>query len=68
TSLTTMIGFGSLYTSSLRLIKDFGLFTAIGVGIAFIITFTLFLAFLFSRLAYCALGKKYRLEISQNAI
>jgi len=47
TSITTMIGFGSLYTSSLRIIKDFGLFTAIGVGIAFIITVTLFLAFLF---------------------
>ena len=46
TSITTMIGFGSLYTSSLRMIKDFGLFTAIGVGIAFIITVTLFLAFL----------------------
>ncbi|MBM3240131.1 RND family transporter [Candidatus Poribacteria bacterium] len=47
TSFTTMIGFISNCTSSLRLIKDFGLFTAIGVGIAFIITFTLFLAFLF---------------------
>ena len=47
TSITTMIGFGSLYTSPLRLIKEFGLFTAIGVGIAFIITVTLFLAFLF---------------------
>ena len=47
TSITTMIGFGSLYTSSIRPIKEFGLFTAIGVGIAFIITVTLFLAFLF---------------------
>ena len=47
TSITTMVGFGSLYTSSLRIIKNFGLFAAIGVGIAFIITVTLFLAFLF---------------------
>ena len=46
TSITTMSGFGSLYTSSLRIIKNFGLFTAIGVGIAFIITVTFFLAFL----------------------
>ena len=46
-SITTIIGFGSLYTSSIRPIKEFGLFTAIGVGIAFIITVTLFLAFLF---------------------
>jgi predicted RND superfamily exporter protein len=47
TSVTTMAGFGSLYTSSLIQIKDFGLSTAIGVGIAFIITVTFFLAFLY---------------------
>jgi len=47
TSLTTMGGFGSLGVSSLTLIKSFGLFTAVGVGIAFIITVTFFLAFLF---------------------
>ncbi len=47
TSITTMIGFGSLYISSLRSIKEFGLFTAIGVGIAFVITVTLFLAILY---------------------
>lgn len=46
TSITTMVGFGSLYTSSIRSIKEFGLFTAIGVAFAFIITVTLFLAFL----------------------
>ena len=47
TSVTTMAGFGSLYSSSLMLIKGFGLATAIGVGIAFIISVTFFLAFLF---------------------
>ncbi|MCD4814639.1 MMPL family transporter [bacterium] len=47
TSITTMGGFGSLGVSSLSLIRSFGLFTAVGVGIAFIITITLFLAFLF---------------------
>lgn len=46
TSITTMVGFGSLCTSSLSTIKEFGLFTAIGVGIAFVITVTFFLAFL----------------------
>ncbi|MCK5198748.1 MAG: MMPL family transporter, partial [Spirochaetales bacterium] len=46
TSITTMVGFATLYTSSIRPIKNFGLFTAIGVGIAFIITITLFLALL----------------------
>ena len=44
TSITTMVGFGSLYTSSLTGIKNFGLFTGIGVSIAFIITVTFFLA------------------------
>ena len=48
TSITTMAGFGSLYSSSLTLIKDFGLSTAIGVGFAFIVTVTFFLAFLFT--------------------
>ena len=47
TSVTTIAGFGSLYSSSLTIIKDFGLATAIGVGIAFIITVTFFLALLF---------------------
>ncbi|MCK5242657.1 RND family transporter [bacterium] len=47
TSITTMGGFGSLGVSSLSLIRSFGLFTAVGVGIALIITVTLFLAFLF---------------------
>ncbi|MBA7515532.1 hypothetical protein ES705_07574 [subsurface metagenome] len=47
TSVTTMAGFGSLYTSSLIQIKDFGLSTAIGVGVAFVITITFFLAFLY---------------------
>ncbi|MCK4543346.1 MAG: MMPL family transporter, partial [Spirochaetales bacterium] len=47
TSVTTMVGFGSLYTSSLSQVKDFGLSTAIGVGIAFIITVTFFLAILY---------------------
>jgi predicted RND superfamily exporter protein len=46
TTITTMVGFATLYTSSIRPIKNFGLFTAIGVGIAFIITITLFLALL----------------------
>jgi predicted RND superfamily exporter protein len=46
TSVTTMVGFGSLYTSSLRSIKNFGLFTGIGIAFAFIITVTFFLAIL----------------------
>ncbi|MDA3938537.1 MAG: MMPL family transporter [Spirochaetia bacterium] len=46
TTITTMVGFATLYTSSIRPIKNFGLFTAIGVGIAFIITISLFLALL----------------------
>ena len=39
TSLTTSIGFLTLYTSNIRPIKEFGLYTAIGVFLAFIMAF-----------------------------
>jgi uncharacterized protein len=42
TSLTTAVGFLTLYTSSIKPIREFGLFTAIGVFIAFILAFTVF--------------------------
>ncbi len=41
TSLTTSVGFLTLLTASIRPIQGFGLFTAIGVFIAFIVAFTL---------------------------
>ena len=41
TSLTTMVGFGSLMAMELRPGKEMGLFAAIGVVLAFIATFTL---------------------------
>jgi len=37
-ALTTMAGFLSLMASSLTMIKEFGLFTAIGTGVAFIVS------------------------------
>ncbi len=40
TTLTTMVGFGSLATSGIRPITDFGLYTAAGVGIAYILSLT----------------------------
>ncbi len=40
TGLTTMAGFGSLATSSVGPIKDFGIFIAIGTGAAVIVAFT----------------------------
>lgn len=40
-ALTTIAGFGSLATSSITLLRDFGIFAAIGVFIAFIIALTL---------------------------
>ncbi len=39
TSITTAIGFLSLYTSGITPVRDFGFFTATGVMLAFIITF-----------------------------
>lgn len=41
TSLTTMVGFGSLMAMELRPGREMGLFAAIGVVLAFIATFTL---------------------------
>ncbi len=48
-ALTTIAGFGSLATSSITLLRDFGIFTAIGVFIAFIIALTLIPALLMLR-------------------
>ena len=47
TSITTMVGFASLYFSPLIPIKEFGMSVTIGVGMAFIITVTFLLAILF---------------------
>ena len=41
TSVTTAIGFSTLATSSILPIREFGMFTAIGVFMAFILAFTL---------------------------
>jgi uncharacterized protein len=40
TTMTTMVGFGSLATSGIDPISDFGLYTAAGVGIAYILSLT----------------------------
>jgi predicted RND superfamily exporter protein len=40
TTMTTMVGFGSLATSGIEPISDFGLYTAAGVGIAYILSLT----------------------------
>ena len=45
TTLTTMVGFGSLATSGIDPIDDFGLYTAAGVGIAYILSLTYLPAF-----------------------
>lgn len=46
TSITTAIGFATLITSSIPPIRDFGLYTAIGVLLAFVLAFTLLPAIL----------------------
>src|SRR6056297_478016 len=38
--ITTMVGFGSLGSSSIQPIKSFGIFTAVGVGVALLIAVT----------------------------
>ncbi len=47
--LTTMAGFGALITSRVGPMRDFGLFTAIGVGTALIVALTLIPALLLMR-------------------
>jgi uncharacterized protein len=44
--VTTMAGFGSLMTSSILMVRNFGMFTAIGVAMALIATLTLIPALL----------------------
>lgn len=41
TSLTTAVGFATLLTASILPIREFGIYTAIGVFIAYIVTFTM---------------------------
>lgn len=47
TLLTTVVGFLSLLFSSIQPIKDFGIYTSIGVVIAFILSYTLLPAILY---------------------
>lgn len=46
TSLTTSIGFASLYFVKVPIIQEFGLVAALGVVVTFIVTFSGFIAFL----------------------
>ncbi|MCG8321376.1 MAG: MMPL family transporter [Cytophagales bacterium] len=46
TSLTTAIGFLTLFTASIKPIREFGLYTAIGVFVAFLLAFSLLPAIL----------------------
>ena len=47
TLLTTVVGFLSLLFSSIKPIKEFGIYTSIGVSIAFVLTYTLLPALLY---------------------
>ncbi len=47
TLITTVVGFLSLLFSSIKPIKEFGIYTSIGVTIAFILTYTLLPALLY---------------------
>jgi len=47
TTLTTVVGFASLATTGIKPIDDFGLYTAFGVALSFIIAYTVIPALLF---------------------
>ncbi|MDJ0790188.1 MAG: MMPL family transporter [Myxococcota bacterium] len=46
TALTTIIGFGSLVFSGIKPVRDFGWMMSMGLGVAFLVSFTLFPAIL----------------------
>jgi len=46
TTVTTIVGFGSLIVSGIRPVMDFGIMMAMGVGLAYLICFTFFPAVL----------------------
>ena len=47
TLITTIVGFLSLLFSSIKPVKEFGIYTSVGVSIAFILTYTLLPALLY---------------------
>lgn len=47
TLITTVVGFLSLLFSSIKPIRDFGIYTSVGIVIAFVLTYTLLPALLF---------------------
>lgn len=61
TSLTTMVGFGSLFVSGMRPVMDFGLIMAIGLGVAYLICFV----FLPSALMFFPKGKLPPAKLAQ---
>ncbi|HOJ65219.1 MAG TPA: MMPL family transporter [Spirochaetota bacterium] len=63
-ALTTMAGFGSLATSKIVPIKEFGIFTSIGVLIAFLTSLTLIPSLLLVR--HKALKAKIKKENDEN--
>lgn len=63
-AITTMAGFGSLATGKIVPIKEFGIFTSIGVLIAFIISLTLIPSILLVR--HKALKAKIKKEENNN--
>jgi uncharacterized protein len=64
TTLTTMVAFGSLLVSGIRPVIDFGWMMVIGLGIAFLLSFTLFPA----ALLLTKIGKPVELRNITGAI
>lgn len=62
TSITTMAGFASFATSSIRPVRVMGVFTAIGVGFAFLLTM------LFIPSVLMLLKKRLNLSVSSNDV
>ncbi len=67
TSLTTAIGFATLLLVNIRPIQSFGVFTALGVILAFLLTFLVLpILFLYSRTPVIVRNEKYNIPIWFN--
>jgi predicted RND superfamily exporter protein len=69
TSVTTAIGFDSLFLVNIKPIQSFGLFTALGVLLAFLLTFLVLpVLFLFSKTQKIVREEKYNVPIWFNIL
>lgn len=68
TLITTIVGFLSLLFSSIKPIRDFGIYTSIGITIAFILSYTLLPAIMFLFTPHRLIKKQSEENTTNNAM